>query len=489
MHLINSFKKKSLKIKLLLSFLFILCIGYFAIFFKITDGIYIPLNSDENMYFLSTKLFHFHKTLEGAVTFGGKGAILFGADAHGFAYPLLHGVFGFIFGFQHINFIIINLLCICIIFFIVYKKINISIENKILFLLLLLMSFNISKYTFSFMQENLNVLFLCLLTFTTYKLYHTLNKRYIFILLAMCLIMGLFRPLWLYWSVVLIPFNSKKWLNIKYLIIFLFIVILSAFYIKYKNDHVPKFFSKIMDEIKLLNFNNALSLLILNIKTNIISFFKFDINNLSYTLNKYMTVGITFILFFLGIKKKDKFITTISFIGLIFLLLLFSIYEAFPYRDLRSIGIILIAYYFVILTKNIYFLKPIVTVFCIIAFLFSINETKNEIIVRKNLGIQYINSKEEQKEYNKILELTNNKKATILFDYIPAYFDRYKLDISFIPIGIKQPISYIIRYYEVEILPENVDYIISKPGYLEHTNFKNKLLYKGQFFDFYKILK
>ena len=78
--------------------------GYIFLLLQVSSN-YLPVWSDEFFYYTNSFSFFKNNTLQAALTFSGSGSSVLGADAHGFAYPLLNGAIAKIFGWRNTNFI------------------------------------------------------------------------------------------------------------------------------------------------------------------------------------------------------------------------------------------------------------------------------------------------------------------------------------------------------------------------------------------------
>ena len=107
-----------LEIILGIAVLLFVCVFYIVLMTKITNH-YFPVWSDEFFYYVNAFSFVENNTLKAALTYSGKGSLWLGADTHGFAYPLFHGLIGKVFGWNNLNFIYTNLILVFITLFII----------------------------------------------------------------------------------------------------------------------------------------------------------------------------------------------------------------------------------------------------------------------------------------------------------------------------------------------------------------------------------
>lgn len=184
---------------------------------------YHPVWSDEFFYFINTYSFIQNDTLEAALTFGGEGSVVFGADAHGIGYPLLHGTIAGFFDWSNISLISFNFIIILISILLVWFIQSITITHKLWFTIIVLLFPFFPLYAFTYMQEVIHIFIALVISVLIYHIYNKDdNKLYIVLFILTIFISGIFRSLWFFWLIGLIPVSKSKRQLITYSLLFFF---------------------------------------------------------------------------------------------------------------------------------------------------------------------------------------------------------------------------------------------------------------------------
>jgi hypothetical protein len=454
--MIEEYKNK-IEITFWLILLLLIGLNYLQLLSSVTS-VYHPVWSDELFYYLNTYSFFQSNSLQAALTFKGSGSILFGADAHGFAYPLLNGLFSKAVGWYNLNFILLNFIFIAIVILIICFIKSITVNQKLNTIAFVLLFPFLPLYAFTYMQEVIHILIAVSLSVLFYNISKKglTNDRFIFIVLIV-LLAGIFRSLWLFWLIGLIPFAKSKQQLYFFVFLFIFVGISSLVYNKYLMEPVPNYFLSI---IELLNRGELLamikSLLIHFIQNIKLYFLALDSSGV-YFFMKYIAFGSVVYFGYLAYRKKEKIYMSLFLIGSINFLLLFLFYDAFGWREIRTMSPLFYFFilFIVISTKDK--AKYLQLTVLIILFIFTKDISKKWILER-NAQNKLVN-KEREAYLLMAKKIPDNK--TVLVNYFPHHNELSLLELPFINAN-GNAIRYVVPYYGKEEIV--YDYILDKPS-------------------------
>lgn len=437
--------------------LYCVCFNYSEWFNSIASN-YYPVWSDEFFYFINTYSFIQNETLEAALTFGGKGSVVFGADAHGFGYPLLQGSLANIFSWSNLNFIYFNLTIVLIAILFIWFLQSITINQKLWISCIFLLFPFFPLYAFTYMQEAIHIFIATIISILIYHVYHKEdNRAYIAILIIIIFISGVFRSLWFFWLIGLLPLAKSKRELISYGLLFISGIILSVITTRLFTESVPNYFNSIVTLLDNGQIGDMFVSLFSHFYENIKLYFFNENDDLLYRSIKYINFGTVFYFAFQGIKSKSRLAISLALIGILNFLLLFLLYDAFDWREIRTMSPLFYFYIlFIVLNTNslIRYLK--IGGLC---FLFSltIGKTNKRIAERNNHNLQQINK--EQNLHKEIADKVSDN-SVVLVSYIPR---DYSYDLLNLPVQNSNgsPVRYIIQYYNVEKV--KADYVLSRP--------------------------
>lgn len=452
-------EKINIRISYSIAFLAIALIGvyYFELIHSISSG-YIPVWSDEFFYYVNSKSFVQNNTLVAALTYNGTGSIVFGADAHGFAYTLLHGGIAKIVGWSNLNFIYFNriLLAISVLLISVYRPITI-IQKITISSIILLYPFT-QLYGFTYMQEIIHVVFAIGISLIFYSMIlRPKDHKYVALFVLTIFVAGMFRSLWFFWLVGLLPLATSKKQFFNYLILFSLGVLSSFLFTKYFVEPVPNYFSSLLDLISSGQFGLATSSLFDHLFQNLSMYFMSFEEPIYYIAMKFLTAGAVVYFIVKAIMKKERLYISLALIGTVNFALLFVLYDAFSWREIRTMSPL---FYFLILfividQKRLF--SNIATIGFMILFIMTLPASRGWINDRNQASARF--DKSEENAFNEIRDGVDDH-ATILVGYLPR---DYSWDVLYLPITNKNntPIRYIIQYYTVNIA--DCDYLLRRP--------------------------
>jgi hypothetical protein len=454
--MIEKYKNK-IEISFWLILMLLIGFNYSQLLSGVTS-VYHPVWSDELFYYLNTYSFFQCNSLQAAFTFKGTGSILFGADAHGFTYPLLNGLFSKAVGWSNLNFILLNFIFLATIILIICLIKSITVNQKLNTIAFVLLFPFLPLYAFTYMQEVIHLLVAVSLSVLFYNISKKgLTNASIIYIVLIVLLAGIFRSLWLFWLIGLIPFAKSKQQLYFFLFLFIFVGISSLVYNKYLLEPVPNYFLSIID---LLNRGELLALvksLLIHFIQNIKLYFLALNSSGVYFFMKYITFGSVIYFAYLAYKKKEKIYMSLVLIGLINFLLLFFFYDAFGWREIRTMSPLFYFFvlFIVISTKGI--AKYLQLAALMILFIFTKDISKKWILERN--AQNKLHNKEREAYLLMAKKIPDNK--TVLVNYFPNNSDLSLIQMPLINAN-GNAIRYVVPYYGKEEIV--YDYILDKPS-------------------------
>lgn len=417
---------------------------------------YLPVWSDEFFYFVNTISFFENNVLDAALTYNGEGSHLLGVDAHGPGYPLLHGSIAEVFGWSNLNFIYFNFISLFLALVVIWFMKSITIAQKIWIANIALMFPFFMLYGFTFMQESVHVFTGLIISVLVYYIYKKDAKRiYISLFLITVFIAGIFRALWFFWLIGLIPLAITNKQLIQYICLFLLGIVVSFITVKFFTEPVPNYFSSVITLFKNDRLGEGVSSLFNHFYENLYSYFIGEKNNLLYRSIKYLNFSFVAYFLYRAIRYKSRMIIAIALIGLCNFFLLFILYDAFDWREIRTMSPLFYFYIIFIVTHKRKELSYVLVIVLCLLF-FPTIKMSNQWISERN-GVQVEKSK---KEAYKEIEKKIGKDKMVLLDYIPRDYSTDLLDLPLRNVS-GFPIRYIIQYYKVE--KKHYDYTILRP--------------------------
>ncbi|WP_462251109.1 hypothetical protein [Ferruginibacter sp.] len=429
---------------------------YFWLFLQVGSN-YLPVWSDEFFYYTNAYSFFENNTLQAALTFNGSGSRLIGADAHGFAYPLLNGGIAKIFGWHTLNFIYTNFSFVAASLALIWFQKNMSSRQKFLITISVLCFPFFALFGFTYMQESIHILFAITSSFLIYKIYKTGQNKHCIIFVLIILIAGVFRPLWFFWLIGLIPFAKNKLQKSAFIFIFLAGILASFAFTYFFTEAVPNYFSSIINLIQQGNFIAAFTSLVKHFTYNIYAYFFSANDALIYLPVKYLIMLPLIVFIVKAVKYKSKLYTSIAFIGAINFLMLFLFYDVFKWREIRVLAPFFYFSVFYLITETGQYFKYILVVVLAVLFILTLPLTKQWIQGRNIHFAEEVNSSKAAFDF--IAQKAEGGKV-IFINYTPA---DSSLDLIQLPVKniTNHPIRYIAPYYNSKKMV--YDYILNKP--------------------------
>ncbi|PZV76685.1 hypothetical protein CLV31_12410 [Algoriphagus aquaeductus] len=396
-----------------------------------------PYYGDEHFYVKNAESFYLHHTLEAAFSYTGNGSKLLGADAHGPAYPLLHGGISKLIGWNIRNIPVIHLVILSISILLFWMKSAGGVRTKLLQILLLLGCPVTLFYSMTFMPELLHlaggiVLFLLM----EKHLAKQSSQTYAFLLLWIAML-GLFRSTWFFALIglMVIPCPLQGFKRAIYPLAGLGLAFFMQYYF---HEQVPNGFSAAGNRLSQGHWITALSELYFNTKRNLYFLLTYT-EGWFYTLQKIWLI-LSLLLAAFGFKREPmiRFGVVMLLIQLVFTLVFYKNYD---WVDLRMY------------TPWVIFLN-----LCLLAkkqrgreVLVGINLTSFILILPLVNQLLFFRTHQEVKDVPKeVLEELGQLSSPALIWVDPQILQDYAL--WQLPISqLKgEPIRYILPYYEIQ---------------------------------------
>lgn len=428
--------------------------------FQVQTG-FLPTVSDEFAYYLNAQSFTENTTLRAAMTFTGKGSLLFQSDAHGFAYPLLHGTIGKIIGFHPLNLPFTNIVFIFLALLIISCQRDLQISQKTTLAVLLLAYILVPVYAFTYMQEALHFFVAVVFTLLLYKIYERESLRLVSLYLLLLVIAALFRPLWLFWSIGLLPLARNKKQFFQFSLIFLFYAGLSLVFVKLFIENFPSSFRVVTQLVGQGRIGEALQSLSAQFVLNVGAYFTGGFSQpYSYYLAKLLIFFSVVALLGLYHVRKIKIYLAAALIGVINFGLLLITYNAWDWREIRSMSPLFFMFAIIIVAKREKYLTLACLILCLSAFPSVYNLTTNFISEHKKQAVAFTSSAPFFKPPQSMLTLLDSKpQPLILFGYRPQ---DYSLDLLFLPLRTSsgKPVRYAINAYNDNLEDQSYDFVL-----------------------------
>lgn len=199
-------------------------------------------------------------------------------------------------------------------------------------------------YSFSYMQE-------CMHAFIAFTLGYllilfsrnTINLSPFYAYTIILFFVGLFRPLWYFWICGFVPFVSiaKVRHTLFYVVpaymAFMLFVTTSFF------EPIPNFFSTVTNALCAGHVLEAMRLLSLHTMSNVVSYFSFGFSLIVSWSIIYLFINFSIVFFLIvwiwqAARTRQSIYISLAIINFINLALLFVMYDAFDWRDIRTMS-------------------------------------------------------------------------------------------------------------------------------------------------------
>lgn len=411
-----------------------------------------PYYGDENFYVKNAESFYRHSSLEAAFSYTGRGARLLGVDAHGPAYPLLHGGISKLIGWHLLTIPLIHLFLLGSALLCLYIRVKSELGIKLLQILLVLGCPVTLFYSMTFMPELIHIsggmmLYVLLKAYLDNK-----SMRNYGILLAFILVLGFFRSTWFfaYLGLIVLPGPKKEIQTVLVLVAGLVL----AFGMQYLfHEQVPNAFSEAGNWIAKGQWERAIADLLFNTKRNLYFLLNYT-EGWFYTFQKIWLILSLIVAFFYA--KKEPLIR-FGVAGLL-ILLVFNLvfYKNYDWVDLRMY------------TPWVIFLNLglIHCINCKALPLLALNFSSFLLILPFFNQLMTYRTQPGARDIPQAVERELvDLKAPVLVHIDPAILDGYALWQLPISNHEGEPIRYILPYYEIEMASPDI-WLVEKDGQL-----------------------
>lgn len=417
----------------------------------------IPVWSDEFFYWMNASSFFKTGSIDAVLTFDGHGSRWLQSDAHGPFYNLSHGLIAQIIGWNTYNFQLFNFLLIVGMFAFILMNRTTTKQQKLDYITLIFAYPFLILYSFSFLQEILHAFIALVLAILLYKISKYPDKKvFLFQFIITIVLAGLFRPLWFLWGFAIIPFIWSRYSKVYTLLVFISLPIIAVTFNFFLLESLPNKFSLITERWFVYgDFLGGLLMIWENSLENLAVFF-FDHGSLRYSFMRPLFFILIIYFTFSAYKKKTKLNYSLLIIGWTNFLLLIVVYDAYFWRDIRTMSpLFYFLGFFFVLEEQKNLIKGF-QILCLISLVGMVKISKDWIIERQEIALADITMIR-----NELLDLFSQEqieaKAIIYID------DSYHLTFSLLTLPELskegKPFKYIIPYYEKKYYTP--DYILT----------------------------
>lgn len=253
---------------LLLGLSFIAVLGVYLYFFSFLNSSYSPYYGDEYFYFQNARSFAENTSLQASFTYFGEGSKVWGADAHGPAYPLLYGSVSKLVGWQNLVIPLTNLVIFLAAVLALARSGRAVQATRIQQLLLVIGSPVTLFYSVSFMPELLHLAGGILLFVFCKKYLKSLSNRDFVWFIVLIFFLGLLRNTWFFalFGLLVLPGPLVGLWRLVYPVLG---TLLPYLFQAYFHEQVPNTFTDLGKILREGQIVEALDILILNFKRNI----------------------------------------------------------------------------------------------------------------------------------------------------------------------------------------------------------------------------
>lgn len=309
--------------------------GYFA---STISADYLPVWSDEYFYYLNAQSAYENHSLRAALTFGGRGAALFGADAHGFAYPLLYALVASAIGWHNTNFQLVNGLLLGAAGLLIARSPRLDAPRKLSYATLVLAYPVGVLYAFTYMPEILHATVAVAAALGLHRLYaEPAPPRRVAGWVALLLVAGLFRPLWLFWLVGLLPLASTRRQWLAYGAVAGAGAALALGIQQVLNEPVPNFFDGVLATLRAGAYQEGAAMLLTHFLDNCAAYF-LQPPGLLYSFLRFGLIGLLGLVLYRAIGTRQRLYGAAALVGLVNLLLLLTCYDVLDWREIRMLA-------------------------------------------------------------------------------------------------------------------------------------------------------
>jgi len=318
----------------------VVAVSLYGLLLAQVAGGYLPSWSDEVQYLLEARSFAENSDLGGVFLLAGEVSRIGGFGSHGFAYGLLHGGIAKLIGFHPLGMILANAAFLIAGGLLLSRSPHLDRRQKMSTALLLLTFFMVPLYLVTFMQESLQLFFGIAASLLLIRVATRESTHATLAFLGLLLLASLFRPLWMTWSAGLIPLARDRKQALRASGLFLAAMLTSLLLQRLFSALYPYgFLAELSRTLEVGDWRGVSAAFLAHLGTNLGAFFTNRAGQPAfYVAGKFTLLGLALAMAFLGSVKRDRLARAASLICLTNFLLLFFLYDAYDWKELRTLA-------------------------------------------------------------------------------------------------------------------------------------------------------
>jgi hypothetical protein len=464
------------------------CVG----FWRVVDKGMLPCWTDEFLYQADTRYFIDNVSLVSGMTINESYSPIGEFGVHSFAYTLYDGIFATLFTSSISNAIVYaNLFAVLLGIVIIFSLPRITITDKSIWSALIISSYTALFYGFTYMQESIQIPIAVVASYLIYRIYaeERRTQKWIFLYVVLILIASLFRINWVVWLIAFLPLMRDIGRKVAFLFVFSMVIFLAFLVMRLIYAPYPLgFLASLVTTFTESGLIKAIELIASNFTYNIKSYLSpLHDPDWFYTYSKYVLLVILVLFYSWAGKRIKRSYDALFSIILVNIFLIFLVYDAWDYREIRTLAPLLVASFGMILFHKKYTVAFIfLAVQCMFATVLYDYVEKN-IEQRIAQKVAYEESVKLRVAFAEIAQkVTGTDKITVLLSgSFTGDYKLYQLCLPFISFN-NIPIRYSINYRDgLEVNPEKLDYVISQV--MLRDNKDHLLVHKTPFYYLYKV--
>ena len=454
-----------------INYLFYFCLLFFSagFFYSVYDGKFLWCQIDETAFYCSAKSFIENNSVAAPYVVHETEAKIFGSGAYGFCYTLFYGGLSKLFGFSSPLFVSVNIILVGLCLLIIWN-LNLNRNQKLWISCLFLMFHVVARFTFSFFSEVLNIFFGMVLSACLIKVYETdstpeKQSRIVWWYVFLILFFSMFRLIWCFWIIGLLPFARSRKDLFNYLIVMTGVVAFAFFFMKYFCAPMNISADKVLGNVYSFSILGFVSDFLKSIGDN---FYVYFIRNMQLTkrflITFYFYPVLTALMGWLAFRCKNKLVIAAFLIGSLSFLILFVLYSVYYLSLIKMLASAFILYVMVIVYFNHSKLKTVAAIVLLINLPILVHHIFTDTItLRKQAWVDLNeNMAAHSKALGGIAALVNSGKDVKIQ---LLYYDDYKFPdyVFFSSLPFKTNDGHPIRY------TENIRYRCEQKGTMDES--------------------
>ena len=330
------------RVKLLAILFFILFLLLVYLVYQAVSLHYLPFYADEYGYYLDAKSFQLYNRIDAATTLNESYSLFGNAGFHGFSYSIFYGLFFkllSLFGIEPSIMLVNVFLVVCALILLALTKT--PLEEKLLIGIIFISNFMLITFINTEMTEIFHYVFSFVVGYLLYMIYNTRDRRYLYSLIALIVVLSFFRQSWIFVLLGLFPL-AKSWQEF---VKFAFIFLLGLFFVllDIKLFHAPfpfGFFQKLSVHLQTHPIIDTLNLLYDYFLKNIDNyFFSVTYENAKFIFYyKFLFIFIFLYGLYSSYKTKEKSIVSGTLIAAVIFFALLTLYDTYDWREVRMLS-------------------------------------------------------------------------------------------------------------------------------------------------------